>query len=408
MNENELYNLSDEELEKAFLEAKAGIGEVEEVDDGVEEESEVEEESLDEAQEEEVEEIDDEELDDEAEQPGDDTDSDETDQDDELDEAEESTDEPDGDDVDEPEVEDEESDEPESVKVDPLEEFLTTPSKAKANGTDYEFTNKEKLEQFDQVFAQAANYTQKMQAISEWKKPISALKDNGFTQDDVNTMIDIMKGDKDAITQMIKKAGIDVMDLDTEKESAYVPREYGRSDEELAIDDVIGTIEKDQEFAITQNVVDKQWDSRSRQALAKDPRMIQGLHNDVKSGLYDKVSPMAMKLKVLDGGSKSDIEYYIEAGTTYTQHIKAQEQQEKANNDALLASKAKEAKVEQEKITAVKQKKAANSVVKKAANKRKAAAPTKKASGKKDVVDYLDEFDEGFNEWENNYRKKYG
>ena len=397
ITDDALYDMSDEELEAAFNAAKAGVEEVddavdsededlgsdEELDDGVEE---VEDEEELDTEDEEVDE------DAEAEQPEDDEDSDEDAGEDDEEEDDEESDE----DLDEGEEDTPDEDEAEAEEEKPDQ----APVKRvyKANGTEFEFTDEEALEQFGKVFGQAANYTQKMQAIAEWRPVLSALKDNGMSQDDVNLMIDVMKGDKDAIAAVVKKAGIDVMDLETEGEQVYVPKNYGKSEQELAIDDVISTIEKDQEFAVTSHVVDRQWDSGSRKALAENPQMIAGLHNDVKSGVYDKVSPMAMKLKVLDGGSKSDLEYYIEAGAQYYQGIEAQKADESAREEA-QAKAAADAQKEQERIAAVKQKKATTTVVKKAANKRKAAAPTKKAAGKKDVVDYLDDSDEAFDDW---------
>lgn len=407
ITDDELYDLSDEELETAYRDAKAGEVEMGVVDDDpgaddeevVVEDEESEDEDVDVDADEEVEEDDDTEdevdEDEDLEQPDDDEDSEDKDQDDEddADDAEEPEDEPDGDETDNPDVEEEKSEKSDLTPV---------KRKYKANGQEFEFTEEEVLEQFGRVFGQAANYTQKMQAMADGRKTLSALKDNNLSHEDVNLMIDVMKGDKNAIAAVMKKAGLDAMDLDTEEESTYAPRDYGRSEQELAIDDVIGAIEQDQEFAVTQHVVDRQWDSGSRKALAENPQMIAGLHNDVKSGVYDKVSPMAMKLKVLDGGTKSDIEYYIEAGTQYYGELDAQEEAIAAKTKATAEAEAlaaEEAKVERGKIDAVKQRKATNNVVKKAANKRKAAAPTKKAAGKKDVIDYLEDSDEAFDAW---------
>lgn len=408
LTEDELYELSDEELEAAFRDAKAGMAELDEdVDNDVIEEGAVEDDDVDTTEEynEYEDEVadDDEEVegeDDEAEQPGDDEDSDDQDEnEDDIEDEEEPSEEPDEDEEDNSDADEDESEpEPEVKKY-----------KYKANGQDFEFTEDEIKDQFGKIFGMSMNYTQKMQEIAPWRKTISALKDNDLGHDDVNLMIDVMKGNKEAIAEVVKRNGIDIMDLDSSEERTYAPSNYGRSEQELAIDDVIGSIEKDQEFAVTQHVVDRQWDSRSREMLAKQPQMIQGLHNDVKSGVYDAVSPIAMKLKVLDGGTKSDLEYYIEAGEQYYEGIRKQESIDAAREEARAEAKAAEAervKAEQEKVNAIKQKKASNKATQKAANKRRAAAPTKKAAGKKDVIDYLD--DESFIEWEKEYKRKYG
>lgn len=379
-DEEALYDMSDEDLEAAFREAKSSIS--------------------DESEEEEAEVVD------ELEQSTDDSDEEIIDEDDNIEPEEEVVED------EEPEAldEDVEDNSEESVTEDevvddnnpPEEEVakVTEPVKLKykANGHEYEFTEDEVKEQFGKVFAQAANYTQKMQEIAPWRKTISALTDNSLSHDDVNLMIDVLVNkDKDAIASIIQRTGVDTLDIDTENVS-YSPKEYGKSDQELAINDVINNISRDTEYKITQHVVDSQWDSNSRMKLAQNPKMIEGLHDDVKSGVYDKVSPMAMKLKVLDGGSKSDIEYYLEAGREFYTAQRATEQAEIAS--------AEEAKVNQEKLLAdrqaiekAKSDEAKRSATKESAAKRREAAPTKKVAGKKNVVDYLEDSDEAFDDW---------
>ena len=373
--EEALYNMSDEELEAAVKAAKAGEVEIDEPEDlDTEEVEEVD------GEEEEIEE------EEELEQP-DEEDSDEDEEGEETeDETEEESDDPDGDEEDEPAEESTEEKEPEVVKPQTY--------KVKANGTEFEFS----VDELTQLAPKAMDYTRKMQEIAPWRKTISALKDNELSHNDVNLMIDALSGDKDAVATLIKKSGVDALELDTEQEVKYTPKEYGRSEQELAIEDVVGAISKDPEYKITQHVVDSQWDAKSRSTLADKPEYIEGLHADIKSGVFDQVSPMAMKIKVLDGGRKSDIDYYIEAGRQYyadkqaTEAAQAQQAQEsKAVEEKLLAEK--------EAVDGVKQRQEKQKVVRSSAKKRKAAAPTKKAAGKKDVVDYLDESEEAFEDW---------
>ena len=373
--EEALYNMSDEELEAAVKAAKAGEVEIDEPEDlDTEEVEEVD------GEEEEIEE------EEELEQP-DEEDSDEDEEGEETeDETEEESDDPDGDEEDEPTEESTEDREPEVIKPQTY--------KVKANGTEFEFS----VDELTQLAPKAMDYTRKMQEIAPWRKTISALKDNELSHNDVNLMIDALSGDKDAVATLIKKSGVDALELDTEQEVKYTPKEYGRSEQELAIEDVVGAISKDPEYKITQHVVDSQWDAKSRSTLANKPEYIEGLHADIKSGVFDQVSPMAMKIKVLDGGRKSDIDYYIEAGRQYyadkqvTEAAQAQQAQEsKAVEEKLLAEK--------EAVDGVKQRQEKQKVVRSSAKKRKAAAPTKKAAGKKDVVDYLDESEEAFDDW---------
>ena len=172
----------------------------------------------------------------------------------------------------------------------------------------------------------------------------------------------------------------------------------------LRKDDVVEVISKDPEYKITQHVVNDQWDKKSRSMFADNPRYIEGLHSDIKDGTYDAVSPMAMKMKVLDGpnSGKSDIEYYMEAGKQYyanQRDTSAATQVEQDREQAALDAENEKLAKQQKVLDDAKVRDAKQTSVKKAANKRKAAATTKKAAGTKDVIDYLDNSDEGFDTW---------
>lgn len=382
---DDLYDLSDEELEAAFKAAKA-----EEQSPETElEVGQVEDEVIDESVEDSDEEFDDE-IEDSLEHPDaqdsdDDTDTDELDED----EVEEDSDEEDADPDEEADTEDEQTDETaeaDDTKVQPTQDEVL---KFKANGQDYEFTTAEMKEQFGRVFAQAMDYTKKTQQIKPWRKTIDAMEQAELGQDDVNLMIDVLKGDKEAIAEVLKRTGVDALDLDTEN-SNYEAKDYGRNDTELSIKDIVDEISVDKEYAVTHNVLEKQWDDRSRQAFVEDPNMIRLLHTDVKTGMFDKVSPIAQKLKVYDGGKQSDLDYYMSAAKQYFANQQAQEATQVAeSNRAAELTKLNEVKAKQEKQKAVRQ----TSV------KRKAAAPTRKVAGTKRTGNLLDDSDEAFEEW---------
>jgi len=264
--------------------------------------------------------------------------------------------------------------------------------KFRANGHDFEFTQEEALAQFQTVFGQAANFTQKMQAIAPYRKMISALEQEGVTQDNLNLALDALKGDKGAIKKLLEQNKLDAYDLTSDEESAapYAPTNYGKDEVTLEIDEVISTIRNDEEFKITTNVIDDQWDESSRVVIANNPQYITGLHNDIKSGVYDKVSPTAMKMKVLDGNTKSDIEYYMIAGEQFRVALEAedklkngQKQVDELNKDAQSAdSKFEEASSQ--------------------ATRKRAASSTGARADRKGVIDYMDDNDEAYDEWYKN------
>lgn len=371
----DVWDLSDDELEAAFQAAKAEMGSP---DTAYEEEreEEIEHEDLEQP-------VDDEDSDDSA-----DTDvSDETTNDEDS-EAESDT--PDGESADEdeePETEEGEA----QAEVQPIQKH-----KFKANGREYEFSDEEIREQFPKIFGQAMDYTKKMQALKPWRQSIDALESNGLSHEDVNLMIDVLKGNKDAVAAVLKRTGVDALELDVEQ-SRYVPKDYGRDDKALAVKDVIDEISADAEYQTTYKILSKEWDDSSFREMTSDPELIKLLHIDVKSGMYDKVQPIAEKLKVYDRGRRSNLDYYKEAARVYFNE-QAQEEARRAEYEKARVLRESEL-ADKARVRDVRDQQKQRVAVKQDAEKRKAAAPTKKVAGTKKVIDYLDDSDEAYDEW---------
>lgn len=422
--EDDLYEMSDEELEAAFKEAKANVDDEideSEVEDSVDESvDEVEETDVD--TDDEVEDLDedlesDEDVDtdedsdeedtdeDDSEQPEGDSDHDTSDEDEVEEDSEEETEETDEDDPDGDTEEDDADTTEEETKTE-AETQKAQKLTFKANGQEYNFTEQEIKEQFPRIFGQAMDYTKKMQAIKPYRKTIDAIEQANLKHEDINLMIDVLKGDKDAVAEVLKRTGVDALELDTD-ESKYVAKDYGRDETALELDDVINDINKDAEYAVTSNILGKQWDDASWKEMSSNPRMIKQLHMDVQSGMYDKVAPIMNKMKVFEGGTRTDLEYYKEAAKVYFSELQAEEQaqaQEAETNRLakLEADKAEKAAKEAARLEEVRKQEAKRKATKKASSKRKAAAPTTTKSATKKVIDYLDDDDEAYDEWYRN------
>ena len=368
-SDEQLANMSDEELEAAFLAAKADVGS---------EPTQYEEEHEDLEQP-----VDDEDSDNDA-----DTDASEDEAEDEGSDVDDET--PDGEDAD-AEEEPETEEETKQAEVQPTQKH-----KFKANGREYEFTEDEVREQFPKIFGQAMDYTKKMQAIKPWRKTIDAIEGAQLSHDDVNLMIDVLKGDKDAVATVLKRTGIDALELDVEQ-SRYVPKDYGRDDKALAVKDVIEEISADAEYSTTYKILSKEWDDESFREMTSDPDLIKLLHIDVKSGMYDRVQPIAEKLRVYDRGKRSNLDYYKEAARIYFNE-QAQEEARRAEYEKARVMKESEL-ADKARVRDVKDQQKQRVAVKQEAEKRKAAAPTKKVAGTKKVIDYLDDSDEAYDEW---------
>ena len=382
MSDNEINDLSDAELEAAFKSAKAEIGSTVTItnEPDVDYDDEV----------------------DELEQPDVDSDDDTSANEEDEKEVEDDSDTENEDADESAETEDEQTDNTEKDSdevVQPTQEIL----KVKANGQDYEFTLDEMKSQFGSIFAKAQDYTKKTQALKEYRKTIDIVQNAGLSDNDLNLFADVLKGDKDAIAAVLKRTGVDALDLDVENVN-YAPKNYGRNDTELAIKDIVDDISADKEYVITHNILEKQWDSKSREKFIEDPNMIKGLHIDVKSGIYDKLNPIMQKLKIYDGATRSDLDYYFMA---HKQFMDSQRDASSKAEKAELARVENQAKVaEAEKVSTVKAKMAQQTATKEASVKRKAAAPTKKAVGTS-KINYLndDPSDDEVEEWFKNIKQ---
>lgn len=374
MTDDKLYSLSDEELERAFLDAKENE-QYSDVDEPVTE-------SIDTYEEEDIEIM---------EQP-DELDEDSVDEgatDDEVTTETESTEvtaQPDEevDTEDEDPIEDVESEEDINDEIAQKEQQELV---FKANGREFKFTQDEMLEQFPKIFGQAMDYTKKTQAMKPWRKTIDAIEQAKLGHEDINLMIDVMKGNKEAIAEVLKRTGVDSLEIDTEN-SKYTPNDYGRDDKALAIKDIVEEISADKEYEITHRVLSKEWDEKSFREMTEDPDLIRLLHVDVKTGMFDKVQPIADKIKVLDRGSKTDLDYYRLAS------IELAQQQQEANRIAYEAERqkqerearlARQVEIDRVKKTQERQKEVAVKAV-----ERKAATPTTRKVPTSKVVNYPD------------------
>jgi hypothetical protein len=113
--------------------------------------------------------------------------------------------------------------------------------------------------------------------------------------------------------------------------------------------------------------------------------------------MYDKVEPIASKLKVYDGGRRSNLEYYQEAAKIYDN-----EQRASQSNTSIQAEQQAQQQAEavkQAELQRVNADIVARNAEKERSKKRQSAAIPAKGAGTKATTDYLDDSDEGFEEW---------
>lgn len=248
------------------------------------------------------------------------------------------------------------------------ESVATTPDtlyKIKANGKEFEMT----LDELKQTASKGMDYLKKTTALKPYRTMIAAMEENKVSPEDINLLIDLKKGNKEAIAKLIKENEVDVYDLPEAND--YRPREYRQSEAALDVKEVLSTISKDAEFSRTSEIY-AAFDEQTKAFLNEDPSRIVGLHNDIKTGVFDKVLPLAEKKAMIDGYNAPFLQYYLQAGQEILN----------ANNRPIQTEQKQYVPPENR------------------ANKIAAGLPSSRGD-KKTVIDYLDEeiSDEDFKEW---------
>ena len=213
--------------------------------------------------------------------------------------------------------------EPREDKPDAKLEETPTFRDLKVNGTMMPINS------LDELYALASgggHMTQQLQGLSKRKKSLSIMDSQNISDEDLSILAQIKGGNKDALATLVKSSGIDYMDITDEVGEGYTTQEFIPSDTAMNLKEVQDSISMDPEYAITQNIVNNLMDERSQDMLIENPNYIKGLHTDVKSGAYEPTQAQAMKLKMMDGGAKSDMDYYIQAAQGVPQGQPQQQQ----------------------------------------------------------------------------------
>ena len=176
-------------------------------------------------------------------------------------------------------------------QMDDKDSTLDKPMLIKINGKVHKVDNVSELKDLAE---RGLNFTQKSQKLSEHRKTIEFLSDNGISQDDLDSLIH-NRGEEPVVTD------------DAERESNDIATEILSSDYAEAFKETVQTL--------PENI---------RSTMAKDPRLLKAFSIDVESGLAQKIMPQVERLMSVNAMSFRDA--YVQAGS------KLQESQVSVNN----------------------------------------------------------------------------
>lgn len=228
--------------------------------------------------------------------------------------------------------------EPEDTKKDE-QDVVSTPSNNyeeywkkisspfKANGKMYQPNTPEDVVALMQ---KGVNYTQKMQQIAPYKKTVETLNKNNIDANELNFLIDLHNGNKDAIKSLLKRNKIDAMDLGTFDDNVqYTPNNNLASDRDVEVADVLNDIAENKQTIY--DILYNKWDNQSRQTMIEHPELLRLLNEELQLGRFDAIQQQVEAAKMFgrDYGM-NDLELYSAFARQYlqTQHQQFQQQQQ--------------------------------------------------------------------------------
>lgn len=200
--------------------------------------------------------------------------------------------------------------------------------KIRANGQEIELS----IEELKQLASKGVDYTKKTQQLSKHKSNIKAIEDNNISLEDLYQLSDMLKGDKNAIKNFLEKVNFNQEDMYSDESNSYKPNIVQVTE----LDEVISDLKENHsnEYNQLEKLIPTLDDS-SKSRIANDPNILRLLATEISTGEFDKVMPYVRKDQLLNGMSFLD---------SYVKNAKAlisQKQNNNPNNKSTQASKNK-------------------------------------------------------------------
>lgn len=161
------------------------------------------------------------------------------------------------------------------------------------------------------------NYHKKMVAMKDDRAHIETLRDNDLLDPSkLNLLIAANKGDPKAIAKLIQDNSINVMDLEVDGASAYVAEDRSVTTSSIDLRDTISSIRGTDTFDRTMDIVGKEWDASSQDAVIGNPKVITTINDHLANGAYEVITNEVNKQRMLreDLNGMNDLQAYIKIG----------------------------------------------------------------------------------------------
>ena len=157
----------------------------------------------------------------------------------------------------------------------------------KANGKMMQVKSPEEAIQLMQM---GANYTRKMQELQPQRKTLLLLENNGLLDEGkLSYLIDLSKGNPEAIKKLIKESNFDVFNTDFDKESTYQGGNHTVTDEEVNFRTTLDELNSNPVGKETLSIISSTWDQASKEVLWSNPEVMVTINAQRESGIYGRI-----------------------------------------------------------------------------------------------------------------------
>ena len=172
-------------------------------------------------------------------------------------------------------------------------EFIANGKKVKG------FTDPSKIIRSQQMLH---DYSNKMRGINEYKPYLKALKEKGIIgdEDKFNFAMSLLDGDKATIKKHMEALKIDLVDLELDEDSKYVPKNYIPSKQSMVLDEAMEIASNIGVDSKLRSVIAKDWDDDSFSEFLNNPSVRNDLLTHMQDGTYEIVQNKINELEMLD------------------------------------------------------------------------------------------------------------
>lgn len=145
-------------------------------------------------------------------------------------------------------------------------------------------------------------FGRKMQEIQPHLKTLRFMEANGLLnvdQADLAYLVDLKNKNPDAIKKLIKESGIDPLDINNEEPVSYQTNIPSVTDEEVNFRETLSDLASQEGGVETIALIEQTWDTKSHEALMKEPGLLSVIQAQRVTGIYDRIVTELDRQKVL-------------------------------------------------------------------------------------------------------------